>query len=241
MAPAGAAACRLLADVDQGLHLRRGRVDGEGRLGARGLDRAAVAQGEPAATPSQLVRIDAVREPHIDSLLDAAVVQNTHGARVAGQGTKGRALRSDAKARARRVEMYLGEKVERGRGGVAENAGLAQIADDEGDRVDGTLRQGRMASDAVRHDTADAGLDRDDLQTVGVGGGSGQIRRVDSELDNGLADTSAGRPGAAQERIRPPETGAVVKVAPKQPFSALQTGNSASGVKRNSGWSWCPR
>ena len=76
-------------------------------------------------------------------------------------------------------------------------AGLAQVADDEGDRVDGTSGRNRAVSDTVRHDTADAGLDRDDLQTVGVGGGSRQIRRVDSELDNGLAGNSVGRLGAA--------------------------------------------
>ena len=70
----GIAARDAVVDVDQGLHLRRGRVDGEGRLGARGLDRAAVAKGNLAAALGQLVRIDAVREPHIDSLLDAAVV-----------------------------------------------------------------------------------------------------------------------------------------------------------------------
>ena len=32
--------------------------------------------------------------------------------------------------------------------------------------------------------------------------------------------------------------GALAKVPPKQPFSALQTGNSASGVNRNAGSSW---
>ena len=68
------------------------------------------------------------------------------------------------------------------------------------------------------------------------GSGSSETGTSSTQTDSlGMALVAS---APLQLRIAPRVMGALAKVPPKQPFSALQTGNSASGVNRNAGSSW---
>ena len=118
---------------------------------------------------------------------------------------------------------------------------LAQVADDEADRVKRALGHGGVPADAVRRHARHAGPHGLDGEAVGVRPGLGQLGGVDGELHDGLARDGVRRLGARPRENEATLDGRARNVQPKRPFSALQSGNSASGVKRKAGFSCVSR